>query len=86
MIPQYEPLFDDKELRAAYEYMASDGWLTEHKLTTKLEKMLCDYLGVKHCVMMPNGTLALYATLMSLHIGFCGKQDILRCWGYCFLQ
>ena len=71
MIPQYEPLFDDKELRAVYEYMGSDNWLTEHKVTTKLENMLYDYLDVKHCVMMPNGTLALYAALMALRVGFC---------------
>jgi perosamine synthetase len=30
---------------------------------------LCTTLGVKHCVMMPNGTLALYAALRVLGIG-----------------
>lgn len=69
MIPQMEPLYGPEEIKAVCKYMRSGGWLTEYKLTTELEHMFCDYLGIKHCVMMPNGTLALYAALSVYSIG-----------------
>lgn len=69
MIPQMEPLYGPEEIKAVCKYMRSGGWLTEYKLTTELEHMFCDYLGVKHCIMMPNGTLALYAALSVYSIG-----------------
>jgi len=69
MIPQMEPLYGPEEIKAVCKYIRSGGWLTEYKLTTELEHMFCDYLGVKHCVMIPNGTLALYAALSVFSIG-----------------
>lgn len=68
-IPQIEPVFGDEERRAVYDYMGTGAWLTEHVKTSELEEVIANYLGVKHCIMFPNGTLALYAALHVMHIG-----------------
>lgn len=68
-IAQMEPWLGEEEQNAIAEYMASGAWLTEYKKTEELEKMLCDYTEARHCIMMPNGTLALYAILAALGIG-----------------
>ena len=69
MIPQMEPWFDEAEADALALYMQSGGWLTEYTKTQKLEELIADYVGSKHCIMMPNGTLALYAMMSVLDIG-----------------
>jgi perosamine synthetase len=69
MIPHIEPLIDNLTVEALKIYMESDGWLTEHQWTRKLEKEICDFLKVQHCLMYPNCTLALYAALVALGIG-----------------
>ena len=69
MIPQMEPSLGIEERVAVYDYMCSGGWLTEYKLTRRLERMIADYVGSRHCIMMPNGTLALYAALRALRVG-----------------
>jgi len=70
---QYEPLFEQEESDAVCSYMRLGAWLTEYVYTAQLEQMFCSFLGVKHCVMMPNGTLALYAALrgMDICLGDC---------------
>jgi perosamine synthetase len=69
MIGQMEPWFDADEKLALADYMESGGWLTEHTKTAELEAAIASYVGSKHCVMMPSGTLALYAMLKVLGIG-----------------
>lgn len=69
IIPQMAPWFDSNEADAIAGYLASSCWLTEYHKTTELEIMIADYVGSRHCIMVPNGTLALYAALMSLGIG-----------------
>ncbi|MHA2264826.1 MAG: DegT/DnrJ/EryC1/StrS family aminotransferase, partial [Candidatus Thorarchaeota archaeon] len=69
IIPQIEPLFGREERRAVYDYMCGGAWLTEHSKTAKLEAMIASYLDVNHCIMVPNCTLALYASMMALGIG-----------------
>jgi perosamine synthetase len=76
MIPQIEPSFDWQEVEALANYASSGGWFTEHVKTRELEGMIADFLGVKHCLMVPNGTLALYAALSSLGV-MCGHEVII---------
>lgn len=70
MIEQYIPQFNEAETTALAEYISSSSWLTEYLKTAELESMIAKFTGSKHCVMMPNGTLALYAALMCLSIGW----------------
>lgn len=67
-IPQIEPLFGEEETNAVTEYMKSGGWLMEYEKTKELEKMIAKYVDAKYCVMVPNGTLAISAMLLSLDI------------------
>jgi len=69
MIRQSEPYFDVNETEAIMQYLTSGGWLTEYRKTQELEGIIADYIGIKHCIMVPNGTLAIYAALMCLGIG-----------------
>lgn len=69
MIPQIEPLFGEEERKAVYDYMGTGAWLTEHVKTHELEEVIANYIGTKHCIMFPNGTLALYAALYVMHVG-----------------
>lgn len=62
-IPQYEPLFAPtvgEELKALVD---SGSYLTEFKKTEELERAIEKFLGCKHCIMMPNGTISLSAAL-----------------------
>jgi len=70
MIKQIEPCFGEEERRAVYDYMSSGAWLTEHKKTQEFEEKLADYLGVQHCVVVSNGTAALFVALKALGIGY----------------
>lgn len=67
-IPQMEPWFDEAESKAVGEYMKSGGWMTEHKKTADLEAALGKFIGAKHVVMVPNGTLALVAALWAVGV------------------
>ena len=69
MIPQMEPWFSKAEADALALYMQSGGWLTEYTKTQELEGLIANYVGSKHCIMMPNGTLALYAMMSVAGIG-----------------
>lgn len=67
-IPQMEPSFDHREIKAVTDYMESGGWIMEFKKTQELEKMICDFTGAKHCVMTINGTIALIIALLALEL------------------
>jgi len=69
VIPQIEPLFGEEERQAVYDYMGTGAWLTEHVKTRELEEVIANYIGIKHCIMFPNGTMALYAALHAMHVG-----------------
>lgn len=62
------PNIGDKELFYKYtEAMFDCRWLTNHgKLVLQFEKELRDYLGVKHCIAMCNGTVALEIAIRGL--------------------
>lgn len=67
-INQIEPLITQNEINAMTEYLQSGSWLTEHKKTEEFEQMIADFLGIKYCVVVTSGTVALYLSLMALGI------------------
>jgi len=67
-IPQMNPWFDMAEADALHEYMLSDSYLTEFKQTKKFEQMLADYMGVKHCIAVNNGTVSLSLALVAVGV------------------
>lgn len=67
-IPQMEPWFDEAETQAVTTYMQSGGWIMEFKKTAELEKVIADFTGASHCIMMPNGTISLTLALIALGI------------------
>src|SRR3989344_3769836 len=67
-INQMEPWLGKEEQEAVLDYLKSGGWLTEFKKTREFEKMIADFVGVKYCSVMSNGTLTLVAALIALGI------------------
>ncbi len=64
-IQQYEPNFGEEEQIAMNEYMKSESWLTEHTKTKKFEQLLQQALGVKHAIVVNNGTISLSLALLA---------------------
>ena len=67
-IPQFEPLFDENEAKALYDYMKSGGWVTEFEKTRSLEGLIADFTGAKHCIATNNGTLSMTLALLATGI------------------
>jgi len=74
-IMQMRPWFGDEEKQAVCDYMDEDGFITEFKRTEKFEKMLSDYMGVKHCVVVNNGTISL--TLAAMAVGVESGDEVI---------
>ena len=70
LLLQTQPNFDIQEANACFEYM-KDGvnFVTEYQQTTKLERMIAEYIGVKHVLMTTSGSMALALALMGCGIG-----------------
>jgi perosamine synthetase len=69
LILQSRPNFSEEEALACYNYMhEGDNFVTEFKQTELLEKMICDYIGCKYCIMTTSGTSALIISLLALDI------------------
>jgi len=68
-IHQVEPYLTEKEQEAVSEYLRSGGWLTEFRKTEEFEKMIAEFLGVKYCSVITNGTVGLYLALLASGIG-----------------
>lgn len=68
-ILQSRPNFDINEANACFDYL-KDGtnFITEYTQTENLEKMLCKFIGCKHCIMTTSGNVAIILALMSLDI------------------
>ena len=62
-INQIEPSFGEEEIKAVNDYLKAmkigEVWLTEHQQTRNFEAAIAKYLGMKHCSVVANGTLAL---------------------------
>lgn len=67
-IPQMVPDFDKCEADACYEYMLSNGFVTEFTKTKEMEDMIVQYTGAKHCFMVNNGTISLVLGLLALGV------------------
>ena len=67
-IMQHRPTFEKEEAESVYKYMLEDTFITEHKKTNELEKIICEYIGCKHCIMTTSGTVAIMLALMSLDL------------------
>ena len=65
---QHRPTFEKEEADAVYKYMLDDTFITEHKKTEELEKVICEYIGCKHCIMTTSGTSAIILALMALNL------------------
>ncbi len=74
-IMQMRPWFDVEEKRAICEYMDEDGFITEFKRTEEFEKMIADYTGAKHCVVVNNGTISL--TLAAMAVGVEAGDEVI---------
>ena len=68
-IMQMRPLFGEEEKKAVCDYMDEDGFITEFKRTEHFEKMIANYTGSKHCVVVNNGTVSLTLAALSVGIG-----------------
>lgn len=69
-ILQTRPSFDQAEATACAKYFQTgDPFLTEYKETERLEKALCEQIGVRHCFMTPSGTSAILTALLSVGVG-----------------
>ena len=74
-IPQMEPWFGNEEKKAISDYMDEGGWITEFKRTEKFEKMIANYTGAKHCIVVNNGTISL--TLAALACGIKAGDEVI---------
>lgn len=68
-IPQYRPQFNREKLaKEVSDYILSDGYFTEYKYTQKFEETISDFLKVKHCILVNNGTISLSLALLAYGI------------------
>jgi perosamine synthetase len=74
-IMQMRPWFGEEEKKAVCEYMDEDGFITEFKRTELFEKMIAEYVGAKHCVVVNNGTISL--TLAALSVGVEAGDEVI---------
>jgi perosamine synthetase len=68
VIYQIKPYFEKKTLKDVKKYLDSGKWITEHHETKKFEKKFASFVGAKHCITYPNGTLTMIAMLDCLGI------------------
>lgn len=68
-IMQMQPWFGDEEKQALSDYMDGGGFITEFRQTEKFESMLAEFMSVKHCIVVNNGTISLSLAALA-----CGLQ------------
>ena len=77
---QMAPWFDSREHDALDTYMRNgEPFLTEFKKTAEFEKMLAEYIGAKHCIVVNNGTISLTLALMAVGVE-AGDEVIVPDW------
>lgn len=69
------PLFGEEEKKAICEYMDEDGFITEFKHTEEFERMIAEYTGAKHCIVVNNGTVSL--TLAAMAVGVKAGDEVI---------
>ena len=65
---QVEPSISEEDIKNVNNYIASGSWITENKVTKELENEIKSYLGREYAVAVPNGTIAIYLSLLSAGI------------------
>ncbi len=74
-ILQMKPFFGVEEASAINDYMKTDGFLTEFKLTEKFSGMIASFTGAKYCVVVNNGTISL--TLAAMATGVTDGDEVI---------
>jgi len=74
-IMQMQPFFGEEEKRAVCEYMDEGGFITEFRRTELFERMIAEYTGAKHCVVVNNGTISL--TLAAIASGIEAGDEVI---------
>ena len=74
-IPQMEPWFGEEEKQAIGNYLDEGGWITEFKRTALFERMIAEYTGTKHCIVVNNGTISL--TLAAIACGVVQDDEVI---------
>lgn len=69
MIEHIKPYITRAERKAVNKYLKSGRYLTESVYTEQFENELAAFLGVPHVSMVPNGTSALYLSLLAAGVG-----------------
>ncbi len=64
-IPLCKPFFSEREERAAIEVLRS-GWPMQGPRTAEFERLIADFVGVKHAIAVNSGTSALTLSLMAV--------------------
>ena len=67
-IPYSRQSINQEDVDAVCSVMRSD-WLTQGPKVTEFEEALCRQTGARHCVVVGNGTLALYLACRALEVG-----------------
>lgn len=66
MIEQYKPIFNIAGLNTDFvSYFQSGGYMTEYKKTEEFENKIKEFLGVKYCSVVNNGTISLSLALLA---------------------
>ena len=66
---KYQYRLHKKEIDSAIQNILTDTNFIQGKQVSELEKLLAEYVGVKHCITCANGTDALQLALMTWNIG-----------------
>lgn len=74
-IMQMQPWFGEEEKMAINSYLGENGFMTEFKRTETFEKMLAEYTGTKHCIVVNNGTISL--TLAAIALGIEVNDEVI---------
>lgn len=67
-VNQFDPYLGEDEILQVSKVIRAN-WITEGEQTEQFQDMLKSYCHVKHAILLPNGTLALYVAMMILGIG-----------------
>lgn len=68
-IMQMRPWYGDEEKKSIASYLDENGFMTEFKRTEQFEKMIAEFTGAKHCIVVNNGTISLTLAAIALGIG-----------------
>jgi perosamine synthetase len=68
-IMQMQPWFGEEEKAALSAYMDEGGFITEFKRTELFERLIAEYTGSKHCIVVNNGTISLTLAALGFGIG-----------------